>query len=137
MVADAATIESAVKKIAEAMGLSLVLLFGSQATGKTHRESDVDIAYLSDKSLDLMTEARLMVDLMPIFESSAVDVVDLKKAPPLLMKLIFDHHKVLFCRDYGKYFAYLMYAKRRYREAASLFAMRDKALSRFLKTHAR
>src|SRR3989344_4507986 len=131
MATDVATMKSAAKEIAGKYGLSLVLLFGSQVTGKTHKESDIDIAYLSDKPLDLMTEARLMVDLMPTFESNAVDIVDLKKAPPLLMKLIFDHHEVLFCRDYGRYFTYLMYAKRRYREAASLFALRDKALGRF------
>ena len=68
--------------IAEENGLSLVLLFGSQATGKTHKESDIDVAYLSDKPLDLMAEARLIEDLRPIFRSNAVDIVDLKKAPP-------------------------------------------------------
>ena len=134
---NAQEMKSLAAAIAEENGLSLVLLFGSQATGKTHKESDIDVAYLSDKPLDLMAEARLIEDLRPIFRSNAVDIVDLKKAPPLLMKLVFEHHKVLFCRNYAKYFAYLMYAKRRYLESAPLFALRDEALSRFLRAHAR
>ena len=137
MIPDLIQIKPALEKLAEEYGLSLILLFGSQATGKTHKESDIDVAYLSYKQLDLMTEARLIEDLMPIFKSHAVDIVNLQKAPPLLMKLIFDHHKVLFCRNYSKYFAYLMYAKRRYVESAPLFALRDEALGRFLRAHAR
>lgn len=136
MISNIPQIKPAVEKIAKTNGLSLILLFGSQTSGKTHRKSDVDIAYLSDKPVDLMTEARLITDFMPIFKSGRVDIVDLQKAPPLLMKLIFDNHKVLFCRDYGKYFAYLMYAKRKYYESTPLFVLRDEMLARFLKTHA-
>ena len=126
-----------IRDLAERYKLSLVVLFGSQATGKTHSESDVDIAYLSASPLDLMEEGRLSVDLMPVVRSPVVDVVDIRHAPPLLAKRIFDHHQILFCRDYGEYFSYLMYAMRRYQEAAPLFMLKELALARFLRTHDR
>lgn len=133
---DIATIQLKIKELADKYDLSLVLLFGSRATGKVHPRSDFDIAYLSKNPLDLMDEARLLCDLMPVFRSDKVDLVNLKKSPPLLMKRIFDSHQVLFCADKTQYFNYQIYAIMRYEEAKPLFELRDESLKRFLKTHA-
>lgn len=122
---DITEIKPKIEKLAEKYNLSLVVLFGSRATGKTHIHSDFDAAYLSRKSLDLMDEARLVCDLMPVFRSDKVDLVNLKKAPPLLMKRIFDQHQVLFCADKAQYFAYQMYALRGYIEAKPLLKLRS------------
>ena len=81
---DIETIQPKIKELAGKYHLSLVLLFGSRATGKIHARSDFDVAYLSEKPLDLMDEARMLCDLMPIFRSDKIDLVNLKKAPPLL-----------------------------------------------------
>ncbi|HDK81390.1 MAG TPA: nucleotidyltransferase domain-containing protein, partial [Nitrospirae bacterium] len=43
-----------VRKIAEKYRLPLVLLFGSQVSGRTHPQSDVDIAFLSEKRMSLI-----------------------------------------------------------------------------------
>lgn len=133
---DIIEIKPKIEKLAEKYGLSLVLLFGSRAAGKTHAQSDFDVAYLSKKPMDLMDEARLICDLMPVFRSDKVDLVNLKKAPPLLRKLIFDRHQVLFCADKAQYFAYQMYALRGYIEARPLFELRSLSLKKFLQTHA-
>lgn len=133
---DITEIKSKIEKLAEKYNLSLVLLFGSRATGRIHAHSDFDVAYLSRKPLDLMDEARLVRDLMPIFRSDKVDLVNLKKAPPLLMKRIFDQHQVLSCADKAQHFAYQMYAMRRYIEAKPLFELRSLSIKRFLQTHA-
>jgi predicted nucleotidyltransferase len=122
---DITEIKPKIKKLAEKYGLSLVLLFGSRAAGKIHVRSDFDVAYLSKSSLDLYEEAKLICDLMPIFHSEKVDIVNLKKAPPLLMKRIFDQHQVLFCADNAQYFAYQMYALKRYIEAKPLLNLKS------------
>ena len=122
---DITEIEPKIEELAGKYHLSLVLLFGSRATGKVHARSDFDIAYLSKEPLDLMDEARLLCDLMPIFRSDKVDLVNLKKAPPLLMKHIFDSHQILFCADNAQYFSYQMYALRRYDEAKPLLDLRS------------
>jgi uncharacterized protein len=129
-------IQPKIQKLAKEYHLSLVLLFGSQVKGKISVHSDFDVAYLSAKQLNLMNEARLSCDLMPILKSDQVDLVNLKKAPPLLMKQIFQQHQILFCADKSQYFAYQMYALRKYLEAKPLFILRDKAINNFLKSHA-
>src|SRR3990167_3629224 len=134
---DIAEIEPKIEELAGKYHLSLVLLFGSRATGKIHARSDFDIAYLSKKPLDLMDEARLLCDLMPIFRSDKIDLVNLKKAPPLLMKHIFYSHQILFCADKAQYFGYQMYALRRYIEAKPLFDIRSLSVKKFLQIHAR
>ena len=133
---DIVEIKPKIEKLAEKYGLCLILLFGSRATGKTHVRSDFDIAYLSKMPLDLMDEARLICDLMPVFRADKVDLVNLKKAPPLLRKQIFDRHLVLFCADKAQYFAYQMYALRGYTEAKPLFELRSLSIKKFLQTHA-
>jgi len=122
---DIEPIQLKINELAGKYHLSLVLLFGSRAAGKTHARSDFDIAYLSKKPLDLMDEARLLCDLMPIFRSDKIDLVNLKKAPPLLMKRVFDSHQVLFCADKAQYFGYQMYALRRYAEARPLLDLKS------------
>jgi len=122
---DIETIQPKIKELAGKYHLSLVLLFGSRATGKIHARSDFDVAYLSEKPLDLMDEARMLCDLMPIFRSDKIDLVNKKKPPPLLMKRVFDSHQVLFCADKARYFNYQMYALRRYIEAKPLLDLRS------------
>jgi uncharacterized protein len=132
---DITEIKPKMEKLAEKYHLSLVLLFGSQATSKIHAHSDFDVAYLSEKPLDLMDESRLICDLMPVFRSDKVDIVNLKKAPPLLMKRIFDQHQILFCEDNAQYFNYQMYALRRYLEAKELFELKSKYLDYRIKKY--
>lgn len=133
---DIIEIKPKIEKLTEKYGLSFLLLFGSRASGKTHARSDFDIAYLSKKPMDLMDEARLICDLMPVFRSDKVDLVNLKNAPPLLMKRVFDQHQALFCADRAQYFAYQMYALRSYIEAKPLFELRSLSIKKFLQTHA-
>ena len=83
-----------------------------------------------------MEEAKLICDLMPIFKSEKVDLVNLKKAPPLLMKEIFNSRRVLFCQDKKVYCTYQIYSMKRYAEATSLFELRERAIENFLKKHA-
>ncbi len=126
-----------IKKIAEKYDLELVLLFGSRVKGKfLHKESDFDVAYLSDKKLNLMEEVRLMMAIMPIFKSDKVDLVNIKSAHPLLLKQIFSNHEIIFCRNLSVYFQYKIYAERKYIEAEPLFRLRRVLIENFLKKHA-
>lgn len=73
-------------KIRKKHGLELILLHGSQITGRLHKESDVDIAILPKKDnkgvVDLI---KLISDLAKAFRSGRVDIVNLKHADPLLL----------------------------------------------------
>lgn len=126
-----------IKAIAEKYDLELLLLFGSRVIGKTlHKESDFDVAYLSDKKLDLMEESRLILDIMKIFKSDKIDLANIGMAHPLLLKQIFMNHKIIFCKNLSVYFQYKIYAERKYVEAKPLFQLRRVLIKNFLKKHA-
>jgi len=75
-------------------------LFGSTATGKTGKLSDVDIAILTleDYKPTLEFQLYLMNELSSIFRKD-VDVVMLNEASPLLRYEVIKHGKLLYCRD--------------------------------------
>lgn len=127
-----------VPKIAEKYDLEMLLLFGSRAGEKKHirPESDFDVAYLAKKDLDLESEAKMISDLMPVFGSEKVDLVNIKRANPLLMKQVFEKHKMLFCSDSKLYHKYLVYSERKFEEAAPLFKLRDYLFAKYLEKHA-
>ena len=68
------TKKKTIKEIAKKYSLELILIFGSRASGKNYQGSDFDVAYLSKKELDLEKEARLILDLTPVFKSENIDL---------------------------------------------------------------
>lgn len=118
--------------IAEKYRLSLVLLFGSQATGKTHKQSDVDIAILSEKELGLREMGELSLIFMQGLKAKDVDLVDLKTAPPLLLKQVATNAILLYENKPLVFSTFRVYALKRYMEARPLFKLREESFSRFL-----
>jgi len=85
-----------IKKIAREFALELLLLFGSRADGTAYSKSDFDVAYLSGKKLSLKEESELSLSLSGIFKSENIDLVDLKKASPLLFYAVFRNCQIIF-----------------------------------------
>lgn len=133
MMPDAVKMKLAVQKLAEENGLSLVLLFGSRATGKTHKESDVDIGYLPEQPLSIKDEIHLNYELTLIFGTDHVDTVNLRHASALLLREITDQAVVLFEKTGTELDTFAIYALRRFREASPLFEIRREKLDAFLK----
>lgn len=134
---DIEALKPKIEKLAEKYNLSLVVLFGSQAEEKfLHKESDFDIAYLAKKDLNLIDESKLICDLMPVFGSDKIDLTNLKKSGPLLMKRVFSNHKILFCKDLTQYYQYKIYSMKRYLEEKFLFDFTAKQSKRFLEKYA-
>jgi uncharacterized protein len=86
-------------------GVVAVYLFGSHAAGRAHRESDVDIGVLLDRSRYPGTlergdaRIRLTADLIHVTGTNEVDVVILNDAPPLLGRHIVNSGILVFCAD--------------------------------------
>ena len=64
-------------------GLKLVYLFGSTATGQTHAESDVDIAFLSEEAIDNVQRFDIQERIARHLKQD-VDLIDLSKASDIL-----------------------------------------------------
>jgi predicted nucleotidyltransferase len=85
-------------------GVASAYLFGSQAEGRAHRESDVDVGVLLCFERHPTAQARFEVRLRLHADLGAavgreVDVVILNDAPPLLARRIVVHGRRVFCAD--------------------------------------
>jgi len=73
------------KKYFATQPVEVVYLFGSQATGKTNKLSDIDIGVLFKENLSDSTcfdlRVKMTADLSGISKTDQVDVVNLEKAP--------------------------------------------------------
>ena len=95
----------------ETPGLELVVMFGSAARGRTHSQSDLDVAVLSDGVSDLDA---LYLALAPKLESARLDLVDLRRAGPILAFEIARSGLLLFERSPGSFRRFQSLASRRY-----------------------
>lgn len=127
-----------IAKLARKYDLTLVVLFGSQVTGHTHKESDIDVAYMSDKKLSFDEEVLLNTDLTGVFRNDKVSLVNMKTASPLLLKQIVTNATVLYERTPHLFIEMFLYALRVYEDAQPIFELRDEYLKRRVKeyTHA-
>ncbi len=86
--------------------IELAYLFGSRATGKTHKNSDVDIAIFPKEGLSSSARFRLRLQVtgavMDALHEDRVDVVDLQEASlPLRFRAI-QSSQLLFSRNEKK-----------------------------------
>jgi uncharacterized protein len=96
--------ESLAETLKGVPGVVAAYLFGSSAEGRTHRESDVDIAVLVDRARYPAAADRfeLRLRLFPVLRQLAgreVDVVILNDAPPQLARRIMTTGRTLTVND--------------------------------------
>jgi len=110
--------------------IRLVVLFGSAATGRRHGGSDLDLAILGDTPLDLVELTNRVITLTHVND---VDLVDLRRAPPLLAMEVARHGRLLHERSAGDYAQFVSLAYRRYVDTAKLRAAQKEAIAGFLR----
>ncbi|NJD04143.1 MAG: hypothetical protein FIA99_16470 [Ruminiclostridium sp.] len=104
-----------INEIAEKYNIEFLVHFGSFQTEFYKRESDIDIAFLSGKQLDIDRQVKLLEDLVVFHRKSEMDLVDLRKAEPILRYEIAKSGRVLFEKEKGLFERYsLFYIKRFY-----------------------
>lgn len=89
-------LEPGIGRLCQKFGLNIFYLFGSYASGKADILSDIDIAYLPGKRVDTL---KLLEELQTIFEEEAIDLVDLRTAPPALTHRVLKNGKCLYAKD--------------------------------------
>lgn len=94
-------IESLQRELKKERDILFAYLFGSQATGKTHGESDLDLAvYLEPLPEDTLERKLELIDkISEITHFNHIDLVILNQAPPLLIHSVMRTGKLLFCKD--------------------------------------
>ncbi len=110
-------------------GLRLVLLFGSVASGKEYPESDIDLGFLFDRPIDILTLTNRVIQLL---RTDKVDVVDLRRASPLMKFSAIRHGKVLFEKKPGLFNTFQSLTFRIYFDTKKLRDAQEKAIHHFL-----
>lgn len=113
-----------ITEIAEKKKLSLVILYGSQATDKARNDSDIDIAALGEKPLRFEDVADLINDFSEVFNSNKIDVKSLHFADPLFRFQV-TRDGILLYGDRKKFLSFKAYAFRDYCDSKDLFVLRD------------
>jgi predicted nucleotidyltransferase len=104
------------KSIAKRYGLRLVILFGSQVTGRTHPDSDVDVAVWLAAPLNPAQRTRLWADLSTLFQAD-IDLTVLNRAEPLLLNEVATRGRLLYESKRGEWSSFKGYAFRYYQDA--------------------
>lgn len=120
------------KELAVKNGLVLGVLFGSQATGKIHSQSDIDVGFIADRRLRLREIAEIQENLMVATGYGNIEMVDLKNVPPLLLKQIADEGILLYEKESGDFDRLKIYGIKLYMEAKPLYQARALELKTFL-----
>jgi len=126
-----AEIKEKLTPLFEDEGLQLVLLFGSALTRNIHRRSDVDLAFLYNKPVDVIT---LTNRVMRLLHRNAVDVVDVKSANPLLRFSIAQNGRPLYEKSPGIFNEFCSLAFRMYVDSKKLRDGQAKVIKDFLET---
>lgn len=127
--------KNAIKHLAEKHGLTLVALFGSQATGKTHLGSDTDIAFFSEQPKNMRDIAEMQMEFTQALRIKDIELVDLAGKVPLFLKQVADQGVVLYEKDASVFDEFQIYAFKRYVEARPLFEMRRRFTENFIRSH--
>jgi predicted nucleotidyltransferase len=110
-------------------GLQLVVLFGSAASGKMHKGSDVDLAFLFDVSPDILELTNRVIRRLRI---DNVDVVDLRRASPLLRMSVVKSGHLLYERSPGIYTDFCSLSFRMYADSKKLRDAQARSIKRFI-----
>lgn len=121
-----------IKELAHKHELKLVLLFGSQVAGLTHKQSDVDIAVLGHH---MLVSSRERFDLEEafkhIFNRADVEVVDLRTSPPLLQRNATSEGRILYEEHEGDFANFQIFAMKHFMEMKPLRDIMNERLREF------
>lgn len=111
--------------------LQLILLFGSTVSGKLHKRSDIDLAFLFDKPADILALTNQVIRLL---HTDMVDVVDLRRANPLLKFSAVKSGSLLYERAPGIFNRFYSLAFRMYVDTKKLRDAQAFSIKQFLKS---
>jgi len=110
-------------------GLQLVLAFGSVVSQRVHKHSDIDLAFLFDRPVDILGLTNRVIRLL---RTDNVDVVDLKRASPILRFSAAKYGRLLYERLPGVFNEFYSLAFRRYMDTEKLRNAQAMAIRLFL-----
>lgn len=115
-------------KIGKKFGLTLVLLFGSQMSGKKfNQESDLDVAVINSRSESYRQFLSLYPAFSKIFKDDDVDLRFIKDSDPVFFYQVFKNSQLLYGNPQD-YYNYKSFAYKNYIDSRPLFQLKNKLI---------
>lgn len=121
-----------IEEIAKQYGLKLVVLFGSRARGDATQKSDYDIGLYGNRVLTEEEMVALQNEFSSLLKTDAIDLVDIKRASPLLKVKVFEAFEVLYEDDPFLKHQLSLSAEAELEECKDLYEMRAERLREFV-----
>lgn len=120
-------------------GISLAILFGSQAVGRATRESDLDLAVWLER-VELLSDTRgaararrqLLRDLANYLQTGKIDLVILNRASPLLKFQVAKTGRPVYQKRAGLFASFCSRALREHIDAKVFYRAADDYLRKML-----
>lgn len=128
---DIEKIKPDVAKLAQKHNLALVILYGSQATGKSREGSDVDIAVLGKIKISSDILINLDDEFAHIFRAKELDVKSLHNTNPFFRYQVMRDGILLYGKNYD-YNSYKAYSFRDYHDSKDLLKLKRAIVERRL-----
>lgn len=112
-------------------GLQFIIVFGSAASGKVHSHSDIDLAFQYNRPVDVVSLTNKVTTLL---HTDKVDVVDLRRATPLLMYSVAKTGKLLYEKAPNSFVEFCSLAFRRYVDTGKLREAQRNGIRQFLES---
>lgn len=125
-------INKKLEEIAKKHSLELLLIFGSEASGKTIKFSDCDFGFRAKKKKDITERGRLEDDLQALYKNKEIDLADLDEVSPLMKYEILKNHKILF-QVSGGYSDYFVRTLQEYFGSKRLFDLQELLVAKKIK----
>lgn len=119
-----------INTINEQLDTDFIILFGSFAKGLEREDSDIDIAYFSDKQLSSYERFTLAGELASIV-GREIDLVDIKQIDTVFTMQIFSEGEPIYIKDDNEFTrqimrAYSMYATLSEQRAPIIDAIKER-----------
>ena len=110
----------------------MLVLFGSQATGKTHPKSDIDLGYTTPRNMELKEGFKIENEISAVLKRDDVEFVNLERISPTMKKIIADEGVLLYEHLPGTFILFKIFAFKLYVETKFLRDLRYQSLERFI-----
>ncbi len=107
--------------IAKKFGLRFIVLFGSTARGRMHKESDIDVGVLTERPLTFNNRLKLWYELASLFRAD-IDLAVLNHASPLFGFEVARDGRLLYERNRYAWKNWRSYKIRQYWDTAKFRA---------------
>ena len=92
-------LENHIGEIIDKYDIGLIYIFGSYATNKNDKNSDLDIAVYLNGEFDSLIKLEIFDELVRIFRREDIDLVILNKADTVLQFQVIKYGKVVYMKD--------------------------------------